>query len=278
MSGSDTKPGFLISLVSGGCAGMSVDLALFPLDTVKTRLQSTDGFLRSGGFRGIYSGLLPVLLGSAPTAGVFFCAYELSKELGAGYISNSYMPFVHMGAASVGETAACLVRNPVEVIKQRAQTSRHRSSIAILGSTIRTEGFRGLYRGYLSLLLREIPFSFIQFPIWEFFKRIWCDRQGCAVSAWQSAMCGATAGGISAAITTPLDVAKTRIMLAKQGSKTAGGNIIYVIGDIWQTNGIKGLFAGVVPRVMWITFGGAIFFGAYEKVKIILISTKGRNL
>ena len=48
-------------------AGFAVDTALFPLDTVKTRLQSPSGFLKSGGFRGIYSGLLPAALGSAPT-------------------------------------------------------------------------------------------------------------------------------------------------------------------------------------------------------------------
>lgn len=32
---------------------------------------------------------------------------------------------------------------------------------------------------------------------------------------WQSAMCGFCAGGIAAFVTTPLDVAKTRIMLAE---------------------------------------------------------------
>lgn len=46
---------------------MAVDGALFPLDTLKTRLQSPDGFRQSGGFRGIYSGLGPAILGSAPT-------------------------------------------------------------------------------------------------------------------------------------------------------------------------------------------------------------------
>lgn len=29
------------------------------------------------------------------------------------------------------------------------------------------------------------------------------------------------------------------------------------------------LFAGVIPRVLWITLGGFLYFGAYEKSKII---------
>ena len=32
------------------------------------------------------------------------------------------------------------------------------------------QGPRGLYRGYFSTVTREIPFSFIQYPIWEFLK------------------------------------------------------------------------------------------------------------
>ena len=43
-------------------------------------------------------------------------------------------------------------------------------------------------------------------------------------------MCGAIAGGTAAAITTPLDVAKTRIMLAKASHSIRDLRII-VIGD-----------------------------------------------
>ena len=39
--------------------------------------------------------------------------------------------------------------------------------------------------------------------------------QGRPVEPWQGAVCGAVAGGFSAAVTTPLDVLKTRIMLAQ---------------------------------------------------------------
>ena len=51
---------------AGGLAGTSVDLLFFPIDTVKTRLQSVQGFAKAGGFGGIYKGVGSVIVGSAP--------------------------------------------------------------------------------------------------------------------------------------------------------------------------------------------------------------------
>jgi len=56
----------LYLLQSGSLAGFSVDVVLYPLDTIKTRLQSSGGFRHSGGFRGIYRGLGSVAVGSVP--------------------------------------------------------------------------------------------------------------------------------------------------------------------------------------------------------------------
>lgn len=60
------------ALFAGGLAGTAVDTALFPLDTLKTRLQSQTGFIASGGFKGIYSGLLSAVIGSAPNGVYIF--------------------------------------------------------------------------------------------------------------------------------------------------------------------------------------------------------------
>ena len=40
------KTSWTVALAAGGAAGTAVDVALFPLDTIKTRLQSNAGFLR----------------------------------------------------------------------------------------------------------------------------------------------------------------------------------------------------------------------------------------
>lgn len=266
-----TNTSFKVALLAGGAAGTAVDVILFPLDTIKTRLQSEAGFFRSGGIRGVYSGLLSAALGSAPGAALFFTAYETTKKQFSGHFRNKQFESVgHMTAASLGEVTACLVRVPVEVVKQRTQALNTGSSLASFRLTLQSEGLRGFYRGYTSTVMREIPFSIIQFPLWEFMKSTWSEKSGQPITAWQSSICGAIAGGTSAAITTPLDVVKTRIILAEKGSRVASGNIFYVLKHVAQERGLRGLFSGIVPRVIWISIGGSVFLGVYEKVKITL--------
>ena len=92
-------------------------------------------------------------------------------------------------------------------------------------------------------------------------------------------------------------------MLAKVGSEESRLGLAAVIQLILKDKGVKGLFAGgfsnifltfitkklyfvftvviyfvyqqlvcsgVTPRVAWISLGGGIFFGVYEKVKTLL--------
>jgi solute carrier family 25 (mitochondrial S-adenosylmethionine transporter), member 26 len=246
-----------------------VDVALFPIDTVKTRLQSERGFWRSGGFRGIYNGLAPCAAGSIPTAALFFVTYDGLKSYLGQYTEagQQQSPLIHMVSASFAEVVACIVRVPVEVAKQRRQAfsvKSDASSLQIIRDLYRSEGLRkGVYRGFRSTIMREIPFSFIQFPLWEYFKANWEASTHTPLTPISVSLCGAVAGGIAAAITTPLDVAKTRIMLADQ-SETARSSVFQTLHKIYRERGVRGLFAGFVPRVMWITIGGAVFFGFYD--------------
>lgn len=262
-----SSPSWTSSLIAGGMAGTSVDVALFPLDTIKTRIQSSPGFWKSGGFSRIYAGLGPAALGSAPNAALFFVTYDVSKRfLAEKSGSNQFATQIQMFSAALGETTACLIRVPVEIVKQRRQAGE-KSSLGVCRATLKAEGWRGFYRGYLTTVLREIPFSIIQFPLWEWLKKTWAQKQERPLLPWQSSLCGALAGGFSAGVTTPLDVAKTRIMLAKPDDilgKTP--KTFLALKMVAQNEGVKSLFSGVTPRVMWISIGGSVFFGVYEKV------------
>ncbi|XP_027810342.1 mitochondrial S-adenosylmethionine carrier protein isoform X3 [Marmota flaviventris] len=243
-------------MMAGGVAGASVDLILFPLDTIKTRLQSPQGFYKAGGFRGIYAGVPSAAIGSFPNAAAFFLTYEYVKWCLYTDSSSYLMPVKHMLAASAGEVVACLIRVPSEVVKQRAQVSASSRTFQIFSDILYEEGIQGLYRGYKSTVLREA---------------LWSWRQEHVVDSWQSAVCGAFAGGFAAAVTTPLDVAKTRIMLAKAGSSVAGGNVLSALRGVWQSQGLAGLFSGVFPRMASISLGGFIFLGAYDQTRCLLL-------
>jgi len=118
--------------------------------------------------------------------------------------------------------------------------------------------------------MREIPFAVIQFPIWEYCKQWYAKRYAIdrKLGFFESGFCGAIAGGIAAALTTPIDVAKTRIMLSSE--KDAEKNVLKVMSSIYREEGPHRLLSGIGPRVFWITIGGFIYLGTLEKIKNVL--------
>jgi len=259
------------SFLAGGIAGTVVDGVLFPIDSLKTRLQSSKGFHASGGFRNIYSGLTPALLGSAPNAALFFFVYDWVKKLpgdhGVDHRTVRQI-FVHMASAGCGEIAACLIRVPIEVVKQRCQAQPNVSLSQVVKSLYLEGRMMSFYKGYMTTVYREIPFSLIQFPLWEYLK----SRFGSSFSDADSvkpffgAVSGALSGAVAASVTTPLDVAKTRIMLSNKADYNvySEAKLIPILRHIYFDQGIKGLFSGLLPRTIWISFGGFIFLGVYD--------------
>jgi solute carrier family 25 S-adenosylmethionine transporter 26 len=271
------RPTFTTSLLAGAFAGTAVDLALFPIDTIKTRSQAPGGFLGNGGLKGCYRGVGANIIGSAPGAALFFVTYDYTKaflsarrrakEITEGGPRDWEAPIEHMIAASLGEVAACAVRVPTEVVKTRTQAGQHPTSLSALQAilaqrkTIGVSGVWGqMYRGWSVTIMREVPFTVIQFPLWEAMKEYRRRKSGREeINALESGILGSVAGAVAAGFTTPLDVLKTRMMLAQE--KTP---FFTMLNQILKDHGYKAFFAGIGPRVMWISIGGAIFLGSYQ--------------
>lgn len=83
------------------------------------------------------------------------------------------------------------------------------------------KGLRGFYAGFSSFVLRDIPFSAIQFPTYEYLKIFSIKRAAAKTNKKESEIVtsgisnsinGAIAGTTAGFFTTPMDVVKTKSM------------------------------------------------------------------
>lgn len=143
-------------------------------------------------------------------------------------------PLIHSAASSLAELVSCAILTPAEVIKQNAQMvdgarARANNSNATLQTLSR---FRSnplaLWSGYTALAGRNLPFTALQFPMFERLKegiKTYRDDKGTRTntlleSGTITAASAGLAGSVAAVVTTPVDVIKTRIML---GAARDGG-------------------------------------------------------
>ena len=144
----------------------------------------------------------------------------------------------------------------------------------------KTKGIKGFYAGFGPFVARDIPFSAIQFPLYELLKmtsiRLLAARAGVSADAYElpgivNSINGAIAGSTSGFLTTPLDVLKTRRMTFQSTGDSTGKNkqmsIEAEIGAIIADEGVSGLFKGATMRMMYLTIGGFAFFGVYENAR-----------
>ncbi|XP_042391862.1 calcium-dependent mitochondrial ATP-magnesium/phosphate carrier protein 3-like [Zingiber officinale] len=180
-------------LIAGGLAGAVAQTAIYPLDLVKTRLQThacegsrvpslatlTKDIWVHEGPRAFYRGVVPSLLGIIPYAGIDLTAYETLKEMSRTYILNNTEPgpLVQLGCGTISGALGATCVYPLQVIRTRMQAQRANSSTSYSGmsdvfwKTFRNEGFGGFYKGLFPNLLKVVPSASITYLVYETMKK-----------------------------------------------------------------------------------------------------------
>eukprot|EP01060_Flectonema_neradi_P006040 TRINITY_DN1402_c2_g1_i2.p1 TRINITY_DN1402_c2_g1~~TRINITY_DN1402_c2_g1_i2.p1 ORF type:complete len:142 (+),score=2.63 TRINITY_DN1402_c2_g1_i2:685-1110(+) len=128
----------------------------------------------------------------------------------------------------------------------------------------------GFARAFKATAIRDVPFSVLQYPMYEGAKRSLSNYTKQPLAVWQAACVGACTGFVSAFITTPLDVIKTRVMLGESSSQSSHSTLGFM-RSILSVEGVGGLFRGSLTRATWMGLGGLIFLGSYEQCKLFLV-------
>lgn len=257
-------------LVAAAVARSVSIFTMYPMDTIKTRVQMG----KKLSFDGLYLGVGGSLFGQVPYGVLTFGSYEIYKKTLLEKFPTSPPIILYALSAILGDVTGSGWLCPSEVIKQQVQGGMHSNTLSAAGSIWKKQGIKGFYQGYFGGLARDVPFRVAQLTSYEVTKNLylrqkkkWGKLQEGAkleLSAMDSAICGAIAGTFSAAITCPLDRMKTLLMT---DSAAYGGSVAACAAKIWRDEGINGFVTGMVPRVTYIAPSVAIFFIAYEQVQ-----------
>ncbi|CAA0835869.1 Mitochondrial substrate carrier family protein [Striga hermonthica] len=283
-------------MVAGSLAGSAEHMAMFPIDTLKTRMQVAaansssraqppttlaQSIMRLRGPLSLYRGIAAMGLGAGPAHAVHFSVYESAKKILSRGDPNSSV--AHAASGVVATVSSDAVLTPMDVVKQRLQLegSPYKGVWDCVGRVFREEGIRAFYASYKTTVLMNAPFMAVHFATYEVAKRGLMMMGPPAASSEKDdeegeetllvhATAGAAAGGLAAVVTTPLDVVKTQLQC--QGvcgcdRLSSSSSIVDVIGTIKKRDGYSGVMRGWAPRMLFHAPAAAIIWSTYEGVK-----------
>ncbi|KAL5329422.1 hypothetical protein ACEPPN_002934 [Leptodophora sp. 'Broadleaf-Isolate-01'] len=257
----------------GSLAGAFGAFMVYPIDLVKTRMQNQRSsrvgemlyknsldcakkVIRNEGFRGLYSGVLPQLVGVAPEKAIKLTVNDLVRGHFSGKDGSIRIPHEILAGGSAG---ACQVifTNPLEIVKIRLQVqgevaksvdgAPRRSAMWI----VRNLGLVGLYKGASACLLRDVPFSAIYFPTYNHLKRDYFgESQTKSLGILQLLTAGAIAGMPAAYLTTPCDVIKTRLQVEARKGESSYTSLRQCAQTVFREEGFKAFFKGGPARIL----------------------------
>jgi len=243
-------------------------------------LATARALVRKEGIVSLWRGTDAALLMQVPAVAIYLPLYDATLDALRTAGTGAAAPPL---SGALARTAAVLATSPFEYVRTRvyapvAGGQRPPTAWTELRSALATRsGARTLYTGAGATLLRDVPFSFCYWGLFEPVRwrisQARRDREGVSSAAASAAdlskYCTAAmaAGGIAALITTPLDVVKTRVQL---GNSAPGATapppraLVATAMELVNSGGVRTLFAGWVPRVMRASPACGITIASYE--------------
>eukprot|EP00210_Caulerpa_lentillifera_P009020 g8609.t1 len=275
-------------MMSGAVAGIAEHCVMYPLDTIRTRAQALahpgqqlhraairqaiHRAVLHGGWRSLYRGFPAMICGAGPSHALHFVTYETAKDFYGGN-DNGHTPLATgmAGATAVLVHDGCMT--PADVIKQRLQivNSPYKGVLDCLLRVSREEGLHAFYRSYKTTLMMNVPFMSVQVSVYESCKILMGAQENDTLPIQLSA--GGIAGAMAAAISTPLDVVKTRLQTEGVTSNTKYRNtgVVSVLQQIVHEEGNQAIWRGLKPRILFHVPSAAICWGTYESMKELIL-------
>eukprot|EP00741_Cyanophora_paradoxa_P007493 tig00001130_g7248.t1 len=280
------EPDLVDDAMGAAVGAASAIFTIHPLDTIKSVVQgkgaagagsfaassaAARSIVGSKGWPGLYAGVPGAVSGGAPAASVRLFVFEsIRGTLEKRFADSPLAPAVPFASAAVAGLCGCAVYVPSEVLKQRQQTGQYASAGAAARALLAQRGLRGFYSGFVPTLARDVPGAFVELPIYTALKRRLLRARAAAVqgrgreeglTTAENLALGATAGGVAAAMTNPMDVVKTRVMLGQ------AAGVREAVRGVLQAEGPRGFARGLDVRLAMGAPTAAIFWWVYEGVK-----------
>ena len=274
-----------VSLCSMACRGMTSATAMCTCE-IEGLVPTTHRFhgsvdalfkiIRHEGVPSLWRGTAPAFLMAVPGTVIYFTAYDhLKMKFGfrPGQANNHAST---LWAGGVSRTLAVLAICPIELMRTKLQ-SRTGYNYIDLTSAVRTavrdQGVLSLWRGLLPMLIRDVPFTIVYWPLLESIKYNLMFTANLPYSPIIPFIASSVAGAVAAVITTPLDVIKTHMQIEVgeghlfQSKAIGAGTVVNVLRNIVTEHGVRGLFAGLIPRCVKVAPACAVMLTSYEMSK-----------
>ena len=267
--------------VAGSVSTMIGDIALHPIDCIKTLQQSNEGaglsllgaskkIMADSGPGGFYSGLGTYVSADGAAGALKFATYEALKQWVGDRIPEEYAGAALFGCAAAAYVASSVVLIPGELIKQRLQMGMVDSVGGAISSIWKTEGIRGFFAGSSGVWIRDVPYTMLELGIYDNVKALCLKlrkarsgEEDCTPTQADEIIAAAISGGITGYLTNPLDLVKTKLMV--------NADLYKGFFDAWrktvQEGGIASLFNGAGARVSYIMPFCTFYLPVYEIFK-----------